>query len=652
MLIARSDTVQLPNNPPEWTSTPSGVTSQAGTGGVYPFAQNLFDQEGDVLTVSLNSGSTALEAWMSIVNNTLVMSSGAVEGSYLDYIMDVKDADSGLIASNPFPVVISEAPPQTSPSLFTDYGANAFAGEAGALAVNDAWASTVYDYFPQFAPTISTLPTPTTGASLPTSNGVNPNAADEFCVFDRAGLVTALNNATYQFIFIASGSDCTDGSDNDELTLTISGSSGSERWFIYWDEATPSNVQDIKPWNQAQVDRVNMPFITHDVGAYTHWVGLSWGIISSQQMRMAILESGSNNNLWYRCNCENAVSHAWMNRANDNTVYQCVSHDHTAGTSDIHCFVHLGGDTPKVISCEGWDYMGDFFHIEQAGTDGAIIEDCDIYRKTFYDGNGNIDPNGNYGKGEGAIDCKNLNPSQSSTFKVYGNRIWAMRVLDPTTQPGGGSGAVIRFSPPTNFTKDLMDCRWNVIFDCSDTGINLKSISLSASDNHSVVRNILYDIRTNDSQDSVFNMPQQTTEVYLNTVANCLSSTFLHRYFRSDSSDVEVHDCMGNFYQDVTTVTDQSLWGTTNFKFGYNAWAGTYTKATKQYASDYEAPSKAALNMGDFTFKRKKMTGVENHTIPGIVPTTSTPSAFRTLVPTSGGDQIGSRSGIGVDDTF
>lgn len=391
------------------------------------------------------------------------------------------------------------------PQIFDDYGGNYFAGEAGALAVNDNWATTVYDYTPKNIPAvvltdIASLPTPTGSPAKPGSSGVNPNASDEYLVIDRAGLAAALNNATYDKIFIAKGSECTNGADSDEMTLTVGGTSSDKRWFIYWDPDTPSNVTSVEPWNQAQADRANMPRIRLDNADWTRWVGLSWGEIGQQVMRCAIMENGASNNLHYRCNMENGTDHVWTVRhsgCDDNMAYMCVSHEHDSNTpnGDTHCFVSLNGDGTKVISCEGWDFLGDFFHIEDGGSNGCVCEDNDIYRKTFYDGSGNVDANGEYGGGEGAIDLKSLNPDNTSVCRVWGNRIWDMRKPDSVIHAGGGRGTPISFSN-NDSTKFGLDARWNIIFDSTDGGIDLRANLGIANEpgSHSIVRNVLSNI--------------------------------------------------------------------------------------------------------------------------------------------------------------
>ncbi|MEE9551921.1 MAG: hypothetical protein V3V89_02645 [Gammaproteobacteria bacterium] len=545
---------------------------------------------------------------------------------------------------------------QSSPTLFDDYSGFEFAGEAGALTVNDNWPTTVYDYAPQFAPTISVFT-------------LESDASDETIVTTRTELASALNNATFNRIYCQKG-DLTDGADDDELTLTISGSLGNERQFLYYDPGNPSqDIRLLSPWNQVQGDRANMPRIVGDTANFTQFVGLSWGIIGSQTMRCWLADGTSSNNLHYRCNMENGKAHVWTNRnsgCDDNIAFECVNHDHIFGTGDIHCYNTLNGDSNRVVSGEGWDYLGDYYHIEGGGSNNCVLEDNDIYRLTHYDGNGNVDVNGNYGGGEGGFDGKNMNPDFTSTCKIYGNRISGMRLVDPIIHPAGGTGAPIAFSndPPTLFEHFGMDARWNVLFDSTDGAIICNSYRDGTGPNdgnHSVVRNIIYDIRSQNANRPVLYMNNDKFEVYLNSIHNTQGGSNLNLLFnfRNDATKIN-HDLLGNSFQDTGAFFNQAFWDTP-FTIGYNAYSGTFTEAEKNFtSSNYLAPSKAALNMGDMTLRVRKLTIPDNPTIengglvviPGVVPTSSTPSEFRTLTPTSGGDQIGNKTDQGVDDVF
>jgi hypothetical protein len=373
---------------------------------------------------------------------------------------------------------------------------------------------------------------------------------------------------------------------------------------------------------------------------------------------------------------ENALSHSWDVRAtgtprpHHNVAYQCVSHNHdngfAPGGGDVHAFVILGGDDNHVVSCEGWDILGDFFHVEDGGANAPVCEDCDIYNKTFTDGAGNIDPNGDYHGGENPIDMKNLNPDGVSIARIWGNRIGNARKYDPILHPGSGGGVPIVFSNGNSTEKNNCDARWNVIWDSADRGIGFQGPwnALFPGGHHSLVRNILTDIRGGTNKPVLY-LSAPTTEVYLNTITDCATPNMaLASYWRLDGSDIDTHDCMGNWFQDVNAVTNTGQWGA-NFKFGYNAWSGTYTVAYLGYTleSNYlHGPTKSTLNMGDFIFRARKMTISDADAtlangglvkITGIVPTSSTPITFRTLTPIAPATNgLGSRSGIGVDDIY
>jgi hypothetical protein len=552
----------------------------------------------------------------------------------------------------------------TSPTLFQDYSGRNFNGEAGALAVNDNWRDTTYDYVPRYAPTIAAY------------DVYDLSNTAHVVVSSRAQLSNALNNVggTYTHIYCTKGTDFTDGDDNDVLLLTTSGTAEAPRYVLYYDSGNPSlDLRTLTPWDSGSYsDRCNMPRIDLTGASYTRFVGLSFGDLTSGQLgSCSIINGASSNNLWHRCNMENASIHSWNIKsllAANNTVYQCVSHNHETqvnGGNDILCFRLSGSTNCRIISCEGWNFLGDFFHIEDSdgGSNGAILEDCDIWWDPDTYTNGSGQPGTTHHGGENAIDLKLTNPDETSTFKCYGNRVWGFRRMDTVLHPGGGSGVAVSVSNQT-VSKRGIDMRWNIFFDCHDGAIALQDyLDSGFNKEHSLVRNIVADCWSKQGR-AILNLPCDNTEVYMNTVSDCLGgpghsgTDVLLWQFTNQTPPWDYYDIMGNFFQDVGVVwpTFGSNSGP-NSEFGYNAWAGTYTDYSDgTYPVGYEAASKAALNMGNFTFKYKKLTsgGTDTYTINGIVPTSSTPGYGTTtnffLVPQSGGDQVGSRIGIGVDN--
>lgn len=527
----------------------------------------------------------------------------------------------------------------SSPTLWDDYSGFAFAGEAGALAVNDNWDETTYDYIPQFAPDVGTLPTPTGDPSLPGSSQVNPNAGDEYLVVDPDGITTALNDNTYQFVFIAKGTDLS-GMSNQTLNSSGTGTQANPRWVIWWDPDTPGNVEDIKPWDLASGDVVDMPLILAS-GTGTGWIN----VVGLKFTRIGTCTDGVHDLLFYRVEATGFANHSLTCFENGGStpervkVYESYLHNSVQadGGGDRHAVLFNSCDECMVISSEGHDIAGDFVQID-GGSINWVIEDNDHYNTVFYDGSGNTNASGDYHAGEGFVDFKRVNAG-----KIYGNRAWAQRKTDEVAQGTGGSGAPIRGSL-TSLKQDI-DIRWNVFEDITDSGIDIRVGDENGSTNFSGVRNIIADETGADSWPLY--IPFESSEWYLNTISNNGGSVVV--YFRT--TDITVHDFMGNFLQDVGAFSSTSLLTTTSTRVGYNAYAGTYTTFNKEYTLG-EENTIANMNMGDFTYTRKKLTGPETSTITGIVPTTSTPSAVRTLVPMSGGDQIGSRSGIGVDDVF
>jgi len=548
---------------------------------------------------------------------------------------------------------------QSSPTLFDDYSGFEFAGECGALAKNDAWASTVYDYTPQFAPTIPTIPTPTGAPAKPGSSQVNPNAADEYLVIDATGWDASADNATYRVIFIAKGTDLHLEA---AKIITVAGTSATPRWIVYWDDVTPGNVQDIKPWNLSAGDRVQMPKITYSGANWHYTVGLSWGSVASAYSTvMARLSGGAGDCTFYRCHKENTgttISLIFNVSGGDNhALYQCAFLDADVNASNSTEIAVHSGIGHRIISCEGRD-NATFLEISNVwGEKDLVLEDCDVYKEQRYDVDGNKDAGGIYVSGEALVGFKLVNGAGTDiAIRFYGNRFWGTRQTSPALSsvnsgfPLGGSN--------TADAKAYIDMRWNVFQDNTRNATRLiDGGQLSATHNFSYVRNIIGDFPEETGQGSAINyvliMGYDKTEFYLNTVTNAADAEGLISHFRFNPPN-EDFDSIGNFFQDTAGIAqdgnDAALLAR-GYKVGYNCWVNAAATYNFVYGNDI-TPTKASLNMGDFTYKRKKLTGPENSTIAGIVPTSSTPSSFTTLVPTSGGDQIGSRTGIGVDDVF
>jgi hypothetical protein len=666
-LIARQDDFGQvpPNNPPAWTNQPT-ISFVAGVGGTYDLTNNVFDPEGDTLTFSLNAASAALSS--SSPEDVTLSSAGIITatssvtaGDRTGIIIDVSDGTNDPVPSSSFSIAIT-VQSSNYPELWDDYGDKFWAGEAGGLAVNDNHASAIYTYIPQFAPTIPTLPKPTdTPSALPTSSAVNPNASDEYIVYDRAGLVTALASASYTYIFVAKGEDITDGADADSITVTNGGTVGTPRWVIYFDPADLDAVDTVAPWNDTQANRVNMPKLIFSGSSAKYWyvVGISTGRLDTNQKTDASYFTSSANNItYYRCNHENAQNHCHNMDATSSyiTIYQCTIHNnnHQYLTTDQHG-VKMDGANQKVINCEFWNNAGDGVQEERGTGTDCIIEDCDFYETVFLNASGQTDSNPNdrqnyiFSYGQGAIETK-----KASDTKIYGNRAFYMR---DKYAGDNWSGSVWALSTPAD-SKFRRDCRWNIVHDSSignfdyGNGRNEDTTNPSVTGGgHSIVRNICYDVWDTNTNVNVY-LPISECEVYLNTFVDCVDN--LWQNYRFDSSDIANVDVMGNWFQNTGNIINQGNWGTT-WKFGYNAYSGSYTTANNVYPVGYEQATPANLNMGDFKYYRKKLTGPEVATIPGIVPTSSTPVAFRTLVPIIGGvdeDRLGSRTGIGVDDNY
>ena len=104
-LIARTDTVQPPNNPPEWTGAITASWTD-GVGGTTDLDALSFDQEGDSLTYTHDATSTSLPTGVSISGSDLVGSTSVVEGTTTGIRLKVDDGTASPVASDDFSIVI------------------------------------------------------------------------------------------------------------------------------------------------------------------------------------------------------------------------------------------------------------------------------------------------------------------------------------------------------------------------------------------------------------------------------------------------------------------------------------------------------------------------------------------------------------------
>ncbi|MBW2529681.1 MAG: hypothetical protein JRI23_36230 [Deltaproteobacteria bacterium] len=587
-------------------------------------------------------------------------------------------------SSTSFIVRVEAGPVGVSPSGYQDLSGRDFGGEAGALAVNDDWAETIYRYHPRYAPTVPSLPKPT-------------GAADEVIVSSRQEFLDVFDDATYTKVFIVKGTDLYNG--QEQLSLTVSGSAGAPRWFIWYDPSDPGRVDDIRPWDLDVSEKVLMPHRIYAEGiSHTWFVGLQWGIWAPDPLQYgsAVLPYGTK----FGANGGRSQSAVWARAgAHDLTFYRCYG-EYTANTSSgvfsmmyamsdcgdrltwYECFfakpyeyeqesdwiLIQNGDDHRVVNCEFADVNNAAIQLgDQWGGKEFVIENCDFYKERRYDVDGNEQPGGPYVQGDSLSGTKQTgNNSLPVNVRWYGNRFWGTRHACPGLDdnpylacPIVHSGA--QMSNPQCFRNDI---RWNIIIDCYSNNIRMFAQGVwdfgdADTGNHTIARNIcaMSYPAAGDDTDYTWAINEDNVEVHLNTVAYTSQMTGVLSTWHAAGLVTDNFDVMGNFFMDTgafSMLIENNPERCSDWRVGYNAFAGTYEVYSRTYPVGYEhGADKSSLNMGDFTFRRKQLSRPNDPewltTIPGIVPTSSTPAEFLNLVPQSGSDAIGSRSGIGSE---
>lgn len=565
--------------------------------------------------------------------------------------------------------------------------------EYGCIAQNDAWADTIYEYIPQYAPTIPTIPTPTLGDPLPTSNGVNDNASDEYFAFDATGYQAALNNTVYRVVFLVKGSDYYTGYEDQEImTSGNGGTAGTPRWFVWCDPDTPANGLDPKPWEMQEADKVYMPWQTRCDGAdYCYWVGLCYGKDLTRGHAAMRFLNGTSNHTIYRCLEEYSGGNEladgtksydqWIidrnasgrqtwtsfqiaNSAGDSIVfYESVFRKGGKFEEEKDQIKVDGGNNHRIVSCEFSDGNNASVQVSDSYDGyGTVIEDCMFYKRRYSvtsdtsSGVATLDVNGDYVAGDAATGVKSTAGvgSADTNVRYYGNIFYNLgpgtEALDDTPTSGLG----IAFSSPGTSSK--VDIRQNVFFDFDDqTAISMQTGGASQTNIHptnSVINNLFYNIQNTNFEGVCLSINTDDTELYSNTFSEMDQCTYCMDSFAFTPDTFDDFDMMANFFQNIPTNSFPNLDDarTVGEQVGYNAYAGTYTAYNAVYGNDYEHGSDpSTLFMGSFRFYRNKLTTPVLVTIPGVVPTKDTPSSFLIGVTAN---QVGARSGIGVDDNI
>jgi len=98
-------TAPTPNDPPEWTATPTPNAWQAGVGGTYDLRNDVVDPEGDTMTFVLSVG-----AWPTGVslnsNGVITATSSVAEGTTAGLTITADDGTNSPVSSSSFSIVV------------------------------------------------------------------------------------------------------------------------------------------------------------------------------------------------------------------------------------------------------------------------------------------------------------------------------------------------------------------------------------------------------------------------------------------------------------------------------------------------------------------------------------------------------------------
>jgi hypothetical protein len=260
------------------------------------------------------------------------------------------------------------------------------------------------------------------------------------------------------------------------LDLSQSGAEGESRFLRYYN---PSEIEEIHPANMDETDRAVVKTL-YFLGSH-HWIVDRLTVRNPDQYAFIRMQT----RLPYNPHWADDVNHIVLNRLlveesggsagmiamggyNLTVQDSVVRNSFITPNQDDHCLVFYGNNN-AVVGNEIYNCAGDMIQISiGGGIAGGIIAENELYVTPEYrsDGQGNLDPNGEFLCAENALDAKGAGTPESPLL-VTGNKIWGFdREDDPTcATSGGGYIAVIN-----HFNTTHMLFKDNIIY---DSGIGL-----------------------------------------------------------------------------------------------------------------------------------------------------------------------------------
>lgn len=273
------------------------------------------------------------------------------------------------------------------------------------------------------------------------------------------------------------------------------------------------------------------------------------------------------------------------------------------------------------------------------------IVNNDIYVTSaiYTDGQGNLDPDGDYSASENALDIKTstFSTDPADAVIVQDNRIWGYKLLDSNIAGSSDNGyAVIIHNPVdnNNQTTGNLLFRGNIITD------SMWGVYISLQNNVSVLGNIVYNTMRNNHDGQ--------THPFKNSAAAGIGGKEIEVYFNLFLT--------GDFYWSWTSLTQNpDIKGNVIANFASGYYLGTSTGVVADYNLYYGATQLASPGTNDVvaaggaipnhdtkTFIRKRITAPEEYSIPYGLPTDQ--SALYDIP--SG--TIGATADRGIDDAL